>query len=98
MIVEIQVLPSPAGTPEQRYAHVEAAIAAIGASGLRYEVGPLGTSIEGEPDEVWPLLRTVHEAALRSGADGLVSVIKLAQSGDPARQASMADLTGKFRS
>jgi uncharacterized protein YqgV (UPF0045/DUF77 family) len=98
MIAEIQVLPSPPGTPEQRYAHVEAAIAAIQSSGLRYEVGPLGTSVEGEPDEVWPLLRAVHEATLRSGADGVVSVVKVGQSADPARQASMADLTGPFRS
>ena len=53
MIAEIQCLPSPAGTDDTRYAHVDAAIAAIRASGLRTEVGPLGTSIEGPPDAVW---------------------------------------------
>src|SRR5436190_8956 len=50
MIVEIQCLPNPAGTPENRYAHVEAAIAVLRSSGLTVEVGPLGTSVEGEPD------------------------------------------------
>jgi uncharacterized protein YqgV (UPF0045/DUF77 family) len=97
MIVEIQVLPSPAGTEGDRYAHVEAAIAVIQSSGLPYEVGPLGTSLEGEPDALWPLVRQVHEATLRSGADGVVSVVKVAQSREAAAQATMASLTGKFR-
>ena len=97
MIVEIQCLPSPAGTSAQRYAHVEAAIAVLQASGLPMEVGPLGTSVEGEPDQLWPLVRRAHEAVIASGADGLVSVIKVAQSGDPARASTMDDLVGKFR-
>ena len=70
MIVELQVLPFPPGTDAVRYAHVEAAIAVIQASGFSYEVGPLGTSVEGEPDQLWPLIRAVHEATLISGADG----------------------------
>ena len=61
------------------------------------EVGPLGTSVEGEPDQLWPLVRRAHEAVIASGADGLVSVIKVAQSGDPARASTMDDLVGKFR-
>lgn len=97
MIVEVQVLPFPPGTAEARYAHVEAAIAVIQASGLRYEVGPLGTSIEGEPDEVWPLVRQVHEATLTSGADGVVSVIKVEQSRRREAQPTMASLTDAFR-
>jgi hypothetical protein len=36
MIVEIQVLPHPLGTPEQPFANVDAAIAAIQQSGLKY--------------------------------------------------------------
>ena len=50
MIAEIQVAPSPAGTAENPHAHVEAAIAVIQASGLRYEVGALGTTLEGDAD------------------------------------------------
>ncbi len=93
MIVEIQCLPSPAGTPEDPHAYVEAAIAVIEGSGLHYEVGPLGTSLEGEPDDVWPLLRRVHEACLAAGAESAIAVIKVAQ-GVPK---SMDDLTRKFR-
>lgn len=95
MIVEIQVLPSPAGTPEDPHAHIEAAIAVIQESGVHFEVGPLGTTFEGEPDELWPLLRRVHEAVLTAGASSAVSVVKIAQGSTGTR--TMDSLTSKFR-
>ncbi len=97
MIAEIQCLARPPGTPDNPYKHVEAAIAVIQNSGLKFEVGALGTTVEGEPDKLWSLLRHIHEACLESGTDGLVSVIKVSQSADPARQSTMDSLTGKFR-
>ena len=97
MIAEIECLARPPGTPDDPYKHVEAAIAVIQNSGLKYEVGALGTTVEGEPDALWALLRRIHEACLESGTDGLVSVIKVAQSADSTRQSTMDSLTGKFR-
>ena len=97
MIVEIECLANPPGTPDDRYRHIEAAIAVIQSSGLKFEVDALGSTVEGEPDELWALLRRVHEACLEAGADSLVSVIKVAQAREPARQSTMASLTGKFR-
>jgi uncharacterized protein YqgV (UPF0045/DUF77 family) len=77
VIAEIQVLPSPAGNDDAPYAHVDAAIAALRHSGrLRVEVGALGTTIEGSPDDVWTAIRAAHDATLRSGAASCVSVIK----------------------
>lgn len=96
MLAEIQCLASPPGTTEDTYAHIDAAIKVIVDSGLRYEVGALGTTIEGEPDEVWPLLRQVHEACLAAGADGLVSVIKVEQSA-AAEPPTLDSLTAKYR-
>jgi uncharacterized protein YqgV (UPF0045/DUF77 family) len=97
MLVEIQCLPTPRGTPDSPYKHIEAAIALIQASGLKYEVDALGTTIEGEPDELWPLLRSVHEACITAGAESVVSIVKFAQAA-PGRPASTIDsLTGKFR-
>ena len=78
VIAEIQVAPSPPGTADDPHAHVEAAIAVIEASGLRYEVGALGTTLEGEADEVWATLRAAHEAMLAAGATGGLSHIKVA--------------------
>lgn len=97
MLAEIQCLPNPTGNADNKYAHIEPAIAVIEQSGLRYEVDALGTTVEGDPDAVWALLRAVHEAAVQAGADSAVSVIKVAQAG-PGREPSTIDsLTGKFR-
>lgn len=96
MIAEIQVLPRPVGTPEDRYAHVDAAIAAIAGSGLSYEVGAMGTTVEGAPDQVWTLLRAVHEATLTAGAEGCLSVIKVSGATGDAGP-TVQDLVGKHR-
>ena len=96
MIAEIQVLPRPLGTAENRYAHVDAAIATIAASGLSYEVGGMGTTFEGTPDAVWALLRAVHEATIAAGAEGCLSVIKVSGSADDGGP-SVQDLVGKHR-
>jgi uncharacterized protein YqgV (UPF0045/DUF77 family) len=92
VIAEIQVAPSPPGTAEDPHAHVEAAIAVIAASGLRYEVGALGTTIEGDDDEVWATLRAAHEAMLAAGATAGISHVKIASV-----NRSMDSLTHKFR-
>jgi len=95
MIIEIQCLPFPPGTPENRYAHIEAAIAIIQASGLKYEVGALGTTIEGEPDAAWAVARKAHEACLAAGAGGIVTVIKVEQAA--TEPPTIDSLTAKFR-
>ncbi len=51
--MEIECLANPPGTPDNRYLHIEAAIAVIEESGLTYEVDALGTTVEGEPDQLW---------------------------------------------
>ncbi len=97
MIMEIECLANPPGTPDDRFRHIEAAIAVIEQSGLTYEVDALGTTIEGDPDQLWPLLRAVHEACLESGADSLVTVVKVAQTSARLTPSTIASLTGKFR-
>jgi uncharacterized protein YqgV (UPF0045/DUF77 family) len=95
VIAEIQCLPRPSGRPDDRHAHVDAAIAIVRASGLHHEVGALGTTVEGPSERVWPLLRAVHDACLAAGADSVVTVIKVAES--TAGNLAMDDLTAKFR-
>jgi uncharacterized protein YqgV (UPF0045/DUF77 family) len=96
VILDIEVLPRPAGTAASRYAHVEAAIAVIQASGLTFEVHALGTTVEGDPAVIWDLARRIHEATLESGAESVVTVAKFQQSRaeDPP---TMSSLTAKFR-
>lgn len=96
MIAEIQVIPRPVGTAEDRYKHVDAAIAIIQASGLKYEVHGMGTVIEGPAEKIWTLLQAVHQATLESGAERTLSIIKVsssAQAGGPR----VEDLGRKFR-
>lgn len=98
MIAEIQVLPTPPGNGDDRYAHVHAAIEVIQASGLHHEVGPLGTSIEGPADEVWAVLRRVHEATLAAGAGSVVSVVKVAErAGEGDGTLTMGGLVDRYR-
>lgn len=96
ILAEIQCLPAPAGTPDDRHAHVEAAIAEIQRAGVHHEVGALGTTLQGEPDVVWPLLRRVHEACLSAGADSAVTIVKVYGAADGGAP-GMDDLTAKFR-
>lgn len=96
MIAEIQVVPRPAGTADNRYKHVDAAIAVIQASGLRYEVHGMGTVVEGPPEKVWPLLQAVHQATLEAGAERTLSIIKVS-SGAQAGGPRVEDLVRKFR-
>jgi uncharacterized protein YqgV (UPF0045/DUF77 family) len=97
VIVEIECIPQPMGTPEDPYAHVDAAIRVIQASGLPYEVEALGTTVEGEPDAVWALLRRVHEASLEAGTDGIVTVIKVAQTAPGREPVSVVRLISPWR-
>ena len=92
VIAEIQVAPSPPGTADDPHAHVEAAIGVIQASGLRYEVGALGTTLEGDDDQVWATLRAAHEAMVAAGAIGGISHLKVATV-----NRTMDSLTAKFR-
>ncbi len=96
MIIEIQCIPDPSGTDEVPFANVHAAIAVIAESGLDFEVGPCGTSVEGDPDRIWPLLRRVHEATIAAGATATISVIKVFEqtTTDPA---TMTSLTDRYR-
>ncbi|MFV0525302.1 MAG: MTH1187 family thiamine-binding protein [Acidimicrobiales bacterium] len=95
MIAEIHVSPSPSGTEANRYQHVEAAIGVVQKSGLAYEVTALGTTFEGDADVVWATLRAAHEAGLGSGADGVITSIRIGdRSAEPT---TMQALTAKFR-
>jgi uncharacterized protein YqgV (UPF0045/DUF77 family) len=95
MIAEIQCLPAPMGTEASPYRHVEAAISAVADSRLRYEVGALGTTVEGPDDAVWAVVRAAHQATLTSGARSVVSIVKLFSS--PGDSPGMDDLVAGHR-
>lgn len=96
MLAEIRVAPRPAGVEGDRYAHVDAAIAVIATSGVPYEVHALGTVVEGPPDQVWPLLRAVHEATLAAGAEATTTTMTVSEASNDAGP-TMAELLAPYR-
>ena len=71
----IQVLPrsSTKGT----YELVDVAIELIQRSGLKYIVCPFETVIEGQYDEVMTLVKDIHDAVYESGAEEMITNIKI---------------------
>jgi uncharacterized protein (TIGR00106 family) len=95
-LVEIQVIPSGGRPPaDQPYYFVDRAIEVIKASGLKYEVEPLGTTIEGDLDAAMDTALRALKAPLEAGAEGVFTVIKVAHR--PGGTATMQDLVGKHR-
>lgn len=74
VVAEFSVVPVTGGSLRQ---FVEAAVAEIEKSGLRFEVGAMGTTIEGELDEVLEAVKAAHRAVLTAGAGRVVTSIKI---------------------
>jgi len=70
-----QVLPSV--DDAKLYQVVDEAIAVVAASGVPYEVGPLETTMEGEPDQLWEIVKMAQEACIRAGASRVMTYIKI---------------------
>ncbi|MEK7817450.1 MAG: MTH1187 family thiamine-binding protein [Actinomycetota bacterium] len=62
--------------------YVRAAVSEIEKSGLNYEVGAMGTTLEGELDEVLEAIKKAHRAVLAKGAGRLVTSIKIDERKD----------------
>lgn len=96
MLIHVHVGPTPLGDERGTYAHVEAAIRIIEQSGHEFEVGALGTTVQGPADALWPLMRELHESCLTSGADKVMTHIRILESKDDAVEASMSDLAARI--
>lgn len=75
IIMAFQVIPWV--EEEKIYEVVDRAIAVVGASGITYEVGPLETTMEGEPDELWEIVKKAQEECIKAGASRVMTYIKM---------------------
>lgn len=50
--------------------------------GLRYHVGPMGTSVEGDLDALFDLARAMHRAAFEGGAPRVITSMRLDERRD----------------
>ena len=75
--IAIQVLPEAADNQEL-CRMVDEVIAYIAGTGLRYEVGPFETTIEGESyDQLMEIARECQHVAVRAGAPKVSAYIKV---------------------
>ncbi len=88
--VAVQVIP----LCDDPYPVVDHAIAAIAATGIKYEVGPLETTVEGDIDSALAAAKAAHLACFEAGAARVVTLIKI---GDAVGGSTIADKVGKYR-
>lgn len=75
IIMAFQVIPK---VEEDRiYAVVDRAIEVVALSGVPYEVGPMETTMEGEPDELWAIIKKAQEACVQAGASRVMTHVKI---------------------
>ena len=71
----LQVIPKSA--PKEMYGIIDKAIEKIADSGLRYQVCPFETVVEGPQDKIFELIDTLQQTVLSAGADEVLINIKL---------------------
>ncbi len=90
----LQVL--PLGIPKaEAYRMVDVAIACIEDSGLRYEVCPFETVVEGDYEEVMQLVEDIQTACKKAGATELLINMKLQRNF--VKDVTIDEKTAKYR-
>ncbi len=73
--VSLQVLPR---VPDANlYPTVDKVIEYIASKGVKYEVGPMDTTMEGELDDLLEIVKEAQEICVREGASRVFSMIKI---------------------
>jgi uncharacterized protein YqgV (UPF0045/DUF77 family) len=88
--VSIQVVP----LSDDAYAIVDRAIAAIAATGIRYQVCPMDTVVEGTLDACLAAARAAHEACMATGVLRAVTYLKIS---DAQHGSTIDDKMEKYR-
>jgi uncharacterized protein YqgV (UPF0045/DUF77 family) len=70
--VAIQLLPF--GNDLEKYLIIDEAIALIQNSGMKYQVCPFETVLEGEPAQIYQLIDLIRETSLKRCSDVLINV------------------------
>ncbi len=74
-MAEITIVPVGVGVSVSDY--VAEALKVVKRSGLKYQLTPTSTVIEGDLDELFKVLKEMHESPLVKGAPRVVTVIKI---------------------
>lgn len=94
-IVNVAVQVLPLETDKHPYRIVDKAIEIIEASGLKYEVCPFETVIEGPYDEVMGIIKQLQVVCVQEGANHMVTNLKIQISA--GKDVRIADKIEKYR-
>ncbi len=90
--VSLQILPK---VPEERtYPVVDKVIELIDKSGVKYEVGPMETTMEGELDELLEIVKKAQDICIKEGASRVLSIVKIDYKPEGV---TMDEKVGKYR-
>ena len=92
-MMSIQILPRTRNN-EDIIPYVDRAIEIIAESGVKYQVNPMETTMEGDLDQLLQIIKKMNEAMIVKGSPSVMSQIKIAYN--PAG-VSMDKLTEKYR-
>lgn len=93
-LVSIQIIPKTKNG-EDVIPYVDRAIEVIHASGVKYQVNPLETTIEGDLSELFQIIKDMNKAMIEMGSNYVLSQVKVVYK--PAG-ITMDELTEKYRS
>jgi uncharacterized protein (TIGR00106 family) len=88
--VAVQVLP----IVDDLFPVVDRAIEVIANSGVKYEVGPMETTMEGPLDRLLDVAKAAHLACFEAGAERVITIIKI---GDQTCGTTIDEKVGKYR-
>ncbi|WP_174615808.1 thiamine-binding protein [Virgibacillus ihumii] len=92
-LVSIQIIPKTENG-EDVIPYVDAAIESIDAAGVKYEVHPLETTMEGELSELLTVIEKMNRKMEELGSPSVISQVKVLYKPDSI---TMSDLTEKYR-
>ena len=92
-LVSIQIIPKLENSKES-YAYVDAAIAVIEESGVKYQVNPLETTMEGELSTLLNVVQAMNEKMISLSAINVISQVKIVYQPDGIKADT---LTEKYR-
>jgi uncharacterized protein (TIGR00106 family) len=79
---------------EDPYPVVDKAIEVVQRSGVKYEVGPHETTMEGELDQLLEIVKAGHRACFGAGARRVITFVKIV---DAVGGTTIAEKVAKFR-
>ncbi|MFD1851304.1 thiamine-binding protein [Oceanobacillus bengalensis] len=92
-LLSVQIIPKTKNG-EDTIPFVDEAIAVIEESGVKYQVNPLETTMEGELSELFQIVEKMNQKMTERGCPSVISQVKVFYKPDGA---SMDQLTEKYR-